>query len=352
MMFRTPGDKKIKISILVALSGLTLGIHYGWVVEPIFGHQHWVHAIHGRFCYIPIVIGASWFGLRGGLFTAVAISVMVFPLILGSDLNVHDFVSELVEIVFYFSIAILAGALIDRQMSARSKQAETQLQLERSHKLSTVGQIAAGVAHEIKNPLASIKGAFEIMIDDTTSGPEKEEFRQIVSREIKRIDGTVTEFLEFARPRETKLEKLDLVEVLRASLRQIEAQASAAGIKLIDDFETGLRIKGDKEKIHQMMLNLLLNAVNASEKGTTISVSLKKQDSDSAVITVKDSGKGISENDLERIFEPFFTTNPSGTGLGMAIVKSIVDSHGGEIAVRSEERVGTEVEIRIPLTRG
>jgi two-component system sensor histidine kinase HydH len=351
-LFLTPGDKRIRISILAALSALTLGIHYGWVLEPIFGHAHWVHAIHGRFCYIPIVIGASWFGLRGGLFTAASISILVLPLVIGSDLSAHDLVSELVEILFYFAIATLAGALVDRQMSARSMQAETQLQLERSQKLSTVGQIAAGVAHEIKNPLASIKGAFEIMNDETTSEPEKEEFRQIVSREIRRIDGTVTEFLEFARPRETKFEELDPAEVLRASLRQIEAQASAAGIKLIDDFEAGLRIRGDKEKIHQMMLNLLLNAVNASDKGSTIHVSLKKPNHDLAVVTVKDSGKGMSESDLERVFEPFFTTNPSGTGLGMAIVKSIVDSHNGGITLHSEERVGTEVVIRIPLIRG
>ena len=351
-MFLAQGDRKIRISILAALSALTLGIHYGWVLEPIFGHAHWVHAIHGRFCYIPIVIGASWFGLRGGLFTATAISVLVLPLILGSDLSAHDLVSELVEILFYFAIATLAGALVDRQISARSMQAETQLQLERSQKLSMVGQIAAGVAHEIKNPLASIKGAFEIMNDETTSKSEKEEFGRIASREIKRIDSSVTEFLEFARPRETKLEKLDLAEVLRASLRQIEAQASAAGINLIDDFEAGLQVKGDKEKIHQMMLNLLLNAVNASDKDSTVRVSLRKPDSDLAVVTVEDTGKGISENDLERVFEPFFTTNPSGTGLGMAIVKSIVDSHAGEIAVRSEEKVGTVVAISIPLTRG
>jgi two-component system sensor histidine kinase HydH len=298
------------------------------------------------------VIGASWFGLRGGLITAAAISILVLPLVIGSDLSAHDLVSEFVEILFYFAIATLAGALIDRQMSARSMQAETQLQLERSQKLSTVGQIAAGVAHEIKNPLASIKGGFEIMNDETTSESEKEEFRQIVSREIQRIDGTVTEFLEFARPRETKLEELNPAEVLRTSLRQIEAQASAAGIKLIDDFETGLRINGDKEKIHQMMLNLLLNSVNASEKGTTITVSLKKQNSDSAVITVTDRGRGISESDLTRVFEPFFTTNPSGTGLGMAIVKSIVDSHNGEVNLRSEEAKGTEVEVRLPLIKG
>lgn len=341
----------LRISVISSLAALTLGIHYGWVLEPLFGHAHWVHAVHGRFCYIPIVIGASWFGLRGGLIVAAAISLLVLPLILGSDMETHDPVSELVEIVFYFAIAVLAGALIDRQIAAKNEQAETQLQLERSQKLATVGQIAAGVAHEIKNPLASIKGAFEIMGDEATSEQEKDEFRQIITNEIKRINGTVTEFLGFARPAESKTEVLDLEDVLRTSIKQMETQAAAAGISIHDTIDRRVRIVGDRERIHQMMLNVLLNAIQASEKGSVVEVSLSERDPKLAVINVKDSGAGMSEEDLGRVFEPFFTTNPSGTGLGMAIVKSIVESHMGDITVKSEIKQGTEVEITLPSIR-
>jgi len=169
--------KSQKIALIGFVITLTLGIHYGWLIEPFFRHVHWLHALHGRFCYIPIVISASWFGLRGGIYTAGLISVLVLPYILGQDLETHEIAGEFTEIVFYFAIALLTGALIDRELFARKKHQEAQLQLERSQKLSLVGKIAAGVAHEIKNPLASIKGAFEIIFDRKTSDKDKGEFQ-------------------------------------------------------------------------------------------------------------------------------------------------------------------------------
>ena len=158
-----PEKKTTKFYILGGVIALTLGVHYGWIFQPLFGHVHWLHAIHGRFCYIPIVIAAAWFGLRGGLLTALFISVAILPYIFTSDLGAHDLADELAEIVFYFAIALLAGGLITREFRTRKKAEEIRLQLERSHKMSLVGQIAAGMAHEIKNPLASIKGAVEIL---------------------------------------------------------------------------------------------------------------------------------------------------------------------------------------------
>lgn len=340
-----------KVLSLGALIALTLGIHYGWILEPIFGHVHWIHAIHGRFCYIPIVVAASWYGLRGGIVAASIISILVLPLVIGKVANVHDFVGELVEIVFYFAIAILSGAIIDRELLARKKQEEMRAQLERSHQLSMVGQIAAGVAHEIKNPLASIKGALEIISDENTSPVEKREFQGILFNEIKRIDGTVTEFLGFARPREVKLESLNLSELITSSLQQMEAQASKLNLIIQKQIEDGIILSGDKEKLHEMLLNLLLNAIQVSPSGSTIDVSLEKQDSSIALLTIADSGEGIEADNLDRIFEPFFTTKPSGTGLGLAVVKAIVESHNGEIRVQSSRGQGTQVLVSLPLAK-
>jgi len=340
---------KYKAAILGGLITITLGIHYGWIIEPIFGHVHWIHAIHGRFCYIPIVIAASWFGLRGGIYAATIISVLVLPYIFGQASETHDFVGEIVEIIFYFAIAILSGALIDRQLLARKKQEEMRLQLERSHQLSMVGQIAAGVAHEIKNPLASIKGAVEIISDKNTSADDKEEFRGILFSEIKRMDSTISEFLNFARPKETKLEKLDLSELIPATIKSVEAHALHQGVTIQQDIEDGIVIMGDKEKLHELMLNLLLNAIQVSEPDSIIEVWLERQNSSTAVLAIKDSGEGIKEADIDRIFEPFYTTKASGTGLGLAIVKAIVESHNGNIEVESRPGQGAQFEVTLPL---
>jgi len=344
-----PTETKVKISFIVGVVTLTIAIHYGWVLEPLLGPSHWIHAIHGRLCYIPIVIAASWFGLRGGLYVAIAISLLVTPFILiTAAASPHELSGEVVEVVFYFAIAILAGWLVDRELRIRSKQEETQLQLERSHKLSMVGRMAAGVAHEIKNPLASIKGAVEILSDEATSQSDKEEFTGIVSKEIKRIDRTIGEFLAFARPREMRLERLHLSKALRGSLKQMEAHAAKYKIQIRPKIEDNVIIRGDEEKIHQVVLNLLLNAIEASESGSTIDVSLTKDRDDHVNLVISDYGKGISESELEKVFEPFYSTKSSGTGLGLAIVRTIVENHHGEITLDSQPGQGTVVKITFP----
>jgi signal transduction histidine kinase len=338
-----------KILVLAGVTVLTLGVHYGWLIEPFFGHVHWIHAIHGRFCYIPIVMAASWFGIRGGLYAATAISVLVLPYVFVVAPETHDLVGEIAEIIFYFAIAILIGVLVEREFKARKKQQEAQLHAERSHELSLVGQIAAGVAHEVKNPLASIKGAADILTDEETLPAEREEFKAILRNEVKRIDTTITEFLAFARPKKAKLERLNLSEVLQTSLRQTEAEGARRGIRIESDLEDGVYVNGDPEKLHQMTLNLILNAIQASKHDDTITFRLKTDASNMVRLTISDAGVGIDAVDLKRVFDPFFTTRSSGTGLGLAIVKEIVDSHSGEISSESTKGAGTTMTVTLPL---
>ncbi len=342
-----PTNTKYRIAIISGIVALTLGIHYGWILEPIFGESHFIHAIHGRLCYVPIVIAASWFGIRGGLTTATVISVLVLPYLLFNNLGAHNVASELVEIVFYYAIALLTGALVGREFSARRKQQETELQLERSQKLSMVGQMAAGVAHEIKNPIASIKGAIDILCDQNTPDNDKAEFRDIVHRETKRIDRTLSDFLEFARPHEPKLEKTDISETVSGSLRQIEANLERAGLAIEREIVPDIFVLADRERIHQVMLNLLLNAMEASESGGTIRVSVRS-DGEDVVVQVTDNGTGIDPETLDRIFDPFFTTKSSGTGLGLSIVRNIIEKHHGSIRAEKAAGRGTSFVITLP----
>ena len=345
----TPEGTRHKMLILGGLTALTLAVHYGWVLEPIFGHVHWIHAIHGRFCYIPIVMAAAWFGLRGGLYAASVISLLVLPLVLGGEWETHELVGEIAEIVFYFFIAVLAGALVDREFLARRRQQQAELQVERSQKLSLVGQIAAGVAHEIKNPLTSIKGAADILTDEHTSDEEKQEFRGILHDEVRRIDNTVGEFLSFARPRETVFKRMDLADLVLTCIRQTGTHAKQESISITSEIEKDVMISGDSEKLHQMVLNLILNSVQASPPGATIAVRLKKRKGIQAALLISDSGSGIDESDLVHVFEPFYTTRASGTGLGLAIVKSIIDNHGGEVRLENNRNQGATATVILPL---
>lgn len=338
---------RIRISIITGSILLTLGVHYGWLLEPIFGQSHWIHAIHGRLCYIPIVVASAWFGLRGGLITAAAITAMVLPFIFDSDLGEHSFASEIVELIFYFAIAFLSGGLVDRQLQAHRKNEEIHIQLERSQRLSLIGQMAAGVAHEIKNPLASIKGAMEILADPETGEANRSEFTQIAVNEIKRIDRTVTNFLQFGRPQMTKLEKQNIPPLVSSVVRQLTPQATKQGVTIKLEAPSSLEVMVDHQQFHQVCLNLLLNALEASPENSNIIVTLSEI-SKHLCLVITDSGPGISPEDKHRLFEPFFTTKSTGTGLGLAIVKAIVDSHNGTIEISSEPAGGTTVRVCLP----
>lgn len=347
---RKNADLWWKIVALAAVTAITVAIHYGWILMPLFGHASWVHAIHSRLCYVPIVMAAAWFGLRGGLINAAAISLMIQPFILWSNSPHMEPSSEWVEIVFYFAIGGLIGLLVDRERRIRARHEETALQLERSQRLSQMGQMAASVAHEIKNPLASIKGAVEIINSPATSTDERREFEGIVASEIGRIDRTVREFLDFGRPREIELQRADLSAAVAAAAKQMERQINVKGLELITMIENDIIAEIDGEGIHQLVLNLLLNASEASDSGGTIEVRLERTSGGSAIISVSDRGKGMSKEEVAQAFEPFYTSKSSGTGLGLAIAQSIVTKHEGRIEVDSELRRGTTFRVFLPVT--
>ena len=342
---------KTRIAIIAGSVLFTLGIHYGWLLEPFFGQSHWIHAIHGRLCYVPIVVASVWFGLRGGLITAAVITAAVLPYVFDSSLAEHNFAGEVVELVFYFAIAFLSGGLVDRQNRERQKNEEIRLQLERSHRLSMIGQMAAGVAHEIKNPLASIKGAMEILADPHSTSEHRAEFTQLAANEIRRIDSTVTNFLQFGRPQATKLERHNLAEIVANVVRQLTPQAGERQIRFKLDTPTALEAKVDHQQLHQLCLNLLLNALDASTNNSEIEVTLTEAEH-SIELIIRDQGEGIPAENIPRLFEPFHTTKATGTGIGLAIVKAIVESHNGTIHITSKPGEGTTVTVTLPGLKG
>ncbi len=227
-------------------------------------------------------------------------------------------------------------------------------QLRSREKLAAVGQLAAGIAHEIRNPLASISGSIELLMGDTvTERDEEKKLMGIVSREIDRLNGLITEFLEYVRPEQKATTLIDLNPLTREVMEMIRFNA-----KLRQDVDQKLelnsrcQIRGNKDKLKQALLNFVVNAYQAMDKTTQPSLQITTVDEgDKVVLVIRDNGCGIKKENLNRIFEPFHTTKPQGSGLGLAITHKILEAHNARVLVDSEVGVGTRFLIEFPAER-
>jgi signal transduction histidine kinase len=219
--------------------------------------------------------------------------------------------------------------------------------LMRSETLAAMGRVAAGIAHEIRNPLFIIRGAAEKLRD---AHPESaRDIDGFVIEEVDRLNGILTDYLLFAKDEPMRRQSLDLVVTLNRSLRQVRESLERSAIELAADIGLGeAPFVGEEKKLQQAFFNVLLNAAQAIVGAGRITVSLAAR---GAVYYLRftDTGSGIPERDLGKIFEPFYTTKPGGSGLGLAIAKRVIDDHGGRITVTSTPGAGTEVTITLPI---
>ncbi|MCG6881945.1 MAG: PAS domain S-box protein [Deltaproteobacteria bacterium] len=223
-------------------------------------------------------------------------------------------------------------------------------EIARSQRLASIGRLAAGVAHEIRNPLSSIKGFATYFKERYRDTPKDHQTAEIMIQEVERLDRVIGQLMEFARPMSIEEKITSLDALIRHSLKMVEGDALKKHITLEFNHDPGIETaKIDPDRIKQVLLNLYLNAIEAMGEGGSLTVSAKRSERDNGVqITVSDTGPGITEKDLPHLFDPYFTTKPSGTGLGLAIVHKIVESHKGEIQITSELGEGTVVTILIP----
>jgi two-component system sensor histidine kinase HydH len=225
-------------------------------------------------------------------------------------------------------------------------------EIETSRRLASLGRLAAGVAHEIRNPLSSIKGFATYFRERYRDNPDDRKTSEIMIQEVDRLNRVITQLLEFARPPVIQKKRASLQSLIQHSLKIIERQASAKHIEVYSHLPS--EIKGvylDPDGINQVLLNLYLNALEAMDQGGTLSVSLSVEEGAPWVkIMVSDTGAGISKDDLEHIFDPYFTTKQTGTGLGLAIVHKIIEAHGGEVRAESEIGRGTTVSVLLSAT--
>jgi two-component system sensor histidine kinase HydH len=231
-----------------------------------------------------------------------------------------------------------------------------QREIETNRRLASIGMLAAGVAHEIRNPLSSIKGFATYFKERYRNHPEDQKTAEIMIQEVDRLNRVITQLLEFARPLAIQKKRTPLQILINHSLQMIETQAQEKNIEIEKSFASEpLEAVVDPDRMSQVLLNLYLNAMQSMEgKGglLTVSLSREKGPPPSVKISVKDTGTGIAKEDLEHVFDPYFTTKQSGTGLGLAIVHKIIESHQGEIRVESEPGHGTTVSFYLPLFEG
>ena len=316
-----------------------------------------MHNVYRRLSYIPIVLAAFSHGFRGGFATAVVACLAYMP---------HAFfihhrdpaptVDKLFEMALYLVIGGMTGWLIDRRQQTRralelslAERDELETQLVRAGKMSALGQMAAGLAHEIRNPLASIMGSAEALAAEFDEGHRKHRLGQLLLKEIDRLNRVVTDCLGFARPVPPQRTRQNPAELARNVIALTEREASTREVDVQFPGPEPEAIDLDPDQITQVMLNLVLNAYQAFDQLDATKVGARQvrvrfREREVAAekylgIGIEDNGRGIPASLGEQVFDPYFSTRADGTGLGLSVSNRIVEAHDGFMEVERGENV-------------
>ncbi len=324
---------------------------------------HWLYVLQ-RIYYIPIVLAGLWWGWTDGLLVAL-LSGVAFAIGTPSIWTVRrvDVLDQCLEICVFCLVGLTAGVLTDRQRKQERALESATDQLRRAHvdlrnnfesmkraeRLSALGQLSAGLAHEIRNPLASIEGAAVVLQRESPSEERRLEFLDIIQKESRRLDGLLTRFLKFAKPPEPDLRPVEIDTLLDSVMTLVR---HAAGVRRLE-FRKSVRadmpaIECDPEQMEQVILNLVLNAVHAMPEGGTVVLAARREEG-GVTIDVEDEGAGIPRDDVERVFDPFFTTKDRGTGLGLSVADQLVRQHGGTLTISRNSPKGATFRISLPV---
>jgi signal transduction histidine kinase len=285
---------------------------------------------------------------------SVAIPIMLKErliglMVLGRKANQKDYTNEEIEIMDAFSnqaSLAISRALMYRDMSLKDRQ------IMQSEKMASLGELASGIAHEIRNPLAIIAGSAETM-KKREDREIKEEMVGYILEESDRINTMITNFLDFAKPKEPELVSCDIVEVIRKTIQLILPQARTQNVEVVGNFpQKPHYIEVDPELIQHAFMNIELNALEAMEHGGVLRIDVTHNQGGRVLIRFSDTGRGVPPKISQKIFDPFFTTKEGGTGLGLSIAHNIVESHGGTLTNTSNDVKGTTFTINLPIQRG
>lgn len=322
------------------------------------------HNLFQRLYYLPIIYAAIYFGWRGGLAASSCSALCYIPHILMAWHHMPDYaMNQYAEIIVFFLVGTTTGVLADlgRKQRGELEAASEQLarvnrelqdsfeQVKRADRLSAIGQLAASLAHEIRNPLASIDGAANLIESPQTSEDVRKGSLAIIHKEIQRLNRLLTNLLDFARPRKPQFQAVEPGLLIDAIINLVEHTAQQRGISLVKQVAPSLpAFEGDPEQMKQVILNLAINAVQAMDAPGEVVLSARQKES-AILISVRDHGAGVDDEHLDHIFDPFFTTKEAGTGLGLSVVHQIVTRHGGVVTTERNPDGGMTFTLLIPL---
>ncbi len=360
-----------------SLQGLATRRGVFWVWGPLLvvgclhvftpPEMHWVHDLARRLFYLPIVAAGGIAGAPGGVLTATVTIGVYLPHALGHAGHDPGGTSEkALEMAFYMVLGAASGfvaqriALEGRQQAALGEDLQKTLnqvqakdaQLERAARLSALGELTAGLAHEIRNPLHGMRGSAEILLDTVDSSAPEHRIGQNLIGEVDRLDGLLTRFLDFAKHSAPRVEPTDLQGVAVHVAELIEAQAARQQTKVaVVEAADATMASCDRDQLIQVVLGIGINALQALKQGGTVTLCVVVRDVAGTPhhgIEVGNDGPHIDETLMERVFDPFFSTREMGTGLGLSTAWRIIDAHGGRIEVRNLPEGGVAFGVLLP----
>jgi len=354
---------------LLILAALLVGISLCHYFTPV--HLDIFHQIFRRLYYIPVIFGAWWFGFRGGMVTAAVSTILWLPPIIFQWGHVGtEAAGQYGEIVMFVVVGAITGILADRERRLLTEQQEAARELEaayqrlqdsleqirRADRLSAIGQLSAGLAHEIRNPLGSIRGAADLLLDELPDDHPSGEFMDIIRKETARLQHLLDDLLSYARPSSPAFAEVAIGSLVEHVFRLLGKEAERNGLRLESRIPADFpAVMADEGQLSQVFVNLVLNAIQSSGSGGMISVSAYEHSGNNSVhddsihIVIEDEGPGIPEADIELLFDPFHTTRDEGTGLGLSVVHSIMETHGGGISAANREDGGARFTMTLPI---
>lgn len=332
------GKKSNQVWIIVGLILVISLLHYFTPIYEPFSHE-----LFARFYYLPIILGALWFGGIGGLIVSLSVTVAYLPYVLmelarGGAL----FWDQVLEMLLFNFAGPFIGILVDRERKVRERNQELQT-------LAALGQATAFLAHEIKNIVIPIRGFLHRARQASPPEGKVASYLSIAEGESARLEEMTREMLAFSRQSPLQVDQVEVVSLLHEVMGSLEVEFQNKRIELICQCdEDAIHVRIDRERIRQSLINLLENALDASPQGAQVRL-IARRNKKLLWIEVEDMGGGIPEDQQRQIFHPFFTTKPHGTGLGLAITRRIIQEHGGDIRVTSSSGKGTRFSLAIPI---